>query len=182
MSARSAVRAADGSVEASSRLNRGLIAAVRIGIGLLWMQNAGWKAPPTFGEGDPPTGLYEWTRYAVEFPVFGPYAWLVEHLVLPNFAFFGWLVLLTEASLGAFLTVGLATRFWAVVGVGQTVVIMLSALNAPGEWLWSYPLMLMAHLAVFATAAGRVVGLDGILRPSWQTSSARLARLLVRAS
>ena len=70
--------------------------------------------------------------------------------MLPNFAFFGWMVLLVEASLGAFLLIGLATRFWAVIGVAQTVVIMLSVLNAPHEWYWSHLLMLLVHLALFA--------------------------------
>jgi len=31
-------------------------------------------------------------------------------------------------------------------------------------------------------AAGRVGGLDGVLRPVWQASDGRLARLLLRAS
>ena len=89
-----------------SRLNRAVIAIVRVGVGLLWLQNAGWKTPPDFGRGDPPDGLYLSTSYAVSHQVFGPYAWLVDRLVLPNFTFFGWMVLLVEASLGAFLLMG----------------------------------------------------------------------------
>ena len=165
-----------------SRVNRAVIAIVRVGVGLLWLQNVGWKAPPDFGHRDPPDGLYLSTTYAVSHQVFGPYAWLVDRLVLPNFTFFGWMVLLVEASLGAFLLIGLATRFWAVVGMAQTVVIMLSILNAPHEWYWAYLLMLLAHMALFATAAGRYGGLDGLLRPSWQGSRSRFARLLVRVS
>lgn len=169
-------------VLASSRLNRGLIAVVRIGVALLWVQNVSWKDPPTFGEGPSPSGLYQFTNYAVEHPVFPPYSWLVEHLVLPNFAFFGWAVLLVESALGAFLLIGLATRFWALVGIAQTVAIALSVINAPNEWVWSYLLMLLAHVALLATAAGRYAGLDGLLRPGWQGSTSRLAGLLVRAS
>ena len=119
-----------------SRVNRAVIAVVRVGVGLLWLQNVGWKTPPDFGRVDPPDGLYLSTTYAVSHQVFGPYAWLVDRLVLPNFTFFGWMVLLVEASLGAFLLIGLATRFWAVVGMAQTLVIMLSILNAPHEWYW----------------------------------------------
>jgi thiosulfate dehydrogenase [quinone] large subunit len=165
-----------------SRLNRAVMATVRVGVGLLWLQNAGWKTPPDFGRGDPAGGLYLSTTYAVSHQVFGPYAWLVDRLVLPNFTFFGWMVLLVEASLGAFLLIGLATRFWAVVGMAQTVVIMLSILNAPHEWYWAYLLMLLAHMALFATAAGRYAGLDGVLRLSWQDSRSWWARGLVRAS
>lgn len=126
----------------SSRLDRGLLAAVRIGLGFLWLSGASWKTPPEF------TGLRQWTGYAVEFPVLPPYAWLVENLVLPNFIIFAWGVLFVEAALGGFLLVGLATRFWAVVGVAQTMAITLSALRAPHEWEWSFFLMFMAHFAV----------------------------------
>jgi thiosulfate dehydrogenase [quinone] large subunit len=151
-------------------------------VALLWVQNSSWKIPPDFGEGDPPQGLYAFARHAVDHEVFGPFAALMENLVLPNFALFGWLTLLLEASIGAFLLVGLATRFWALVGAGQSVVIALSVANAPNEWLWSYLLMLLAHLALFATAAGRYGGVDGVLRPGWRRSESRPARLLVRAS
>lgn len=165
-----------------SRLNRALLAIVRIGVGLLWLQNVGWKTPPDFGRGDPPGGLYLSASYAVSHEVLRPYAWLMERFVLPNFTFFGWIVLLVEAALGAFLLIGLATRFWALIGIAQTVVIALSVLNAPHEWYWSYSLMLLVHVALFATAAGRYAGLDGVLRPGWQLSSSWAARLLVRVS
>ncbi len=161
---------------ATSRLSRALVTVLRVGMALLWMQGAGWKTPPRF------EALHQWTSYAVDRPVFGPWAWFVEHLVLPNFIFFGWITLIVEASLGAFLLIGLVTRLWALIGIGQTTAITLSALNAPNEWVWSYLLMLLMHLALFATAAGRFGGLDGVLRPRWQRSRGRLARLLVRLS
>jgi thiosulfate dehydrogenase [quinone] large subunit len=181
MSPDPAVRAV-ADVLATSRLSRALIAVVRVGVALLWISNVSWKDPPTFGEGSSPSGLYVFTRYAVEHPVVGPYSWLVEHVVLPNFALFGWTVLLVESALGGFLLIGLATRFWALVGIAQTVAITLSVLNAPNEWVWSYLLMALAHLALFAVAAGRYGGLDGVLRPRWLARRSRFGRLLVCAS
>lgn len=168
---------------ADSRLTRLLVAATRVAVAFLWIQNSYWKVPPRFGaDGTPPGGLNQFTRDAVEQPVFGPYAWLVEHVVLPNFTVFGWLVLLVEVSLGAFLLVGLATRLWALVGLGQSLAITLSVLNTPGEWHWSYYLMIVAHVLLFAVAAGRAGGLDGVLRPAWARSDSRLSRLLLRVS
>ena len=61
----------------STRLSRGLIAGLRIGVALLWIQNVGWKVPPDFGQGVRPRGLYQFTNYAVEHPVFPPFSWLV---------------------------------------------------------------------------------------------------------
>ena len=158
-------------------MNTALLAALRIGVGLLWMRNASWKDPGTgFG------ALREFTGWAIQYEVLPPYAWLVDRVVLPNFTFFGWAVLLVESALGGFLLVGLATRLWAAIGVAQTAAISLSVLNAPNEWPWAYVLMLLAHLAILATAAGRHGGLDGVLRPVWQRSPGRLARLMGRVS
>lgn len=160
----------------TTRTQQLLLIGLRVGIAFLWIENIGWKRPPDFGS------LRSFTEDAVNRPVFGPWAWLVEHLVLPNFTAFAWLTLFVEASLGIFLLVGLATRFWAVIGLAQVVAITLSALNSPGEWEWSYYLMFLAHVAILATAPGRVFGLDGLLRPRWLASDGRLATLLVRAS
>jgi thiosulfate dehydrogenase (quinone) large subunit len=165
----------------NSRPTRWLVAAARVAVALLWIQNSSWKVPPDFGERTG-SNLYRYTQDAVDHPVFGPYAFVVEHVILPNFTFFAWLTLLVEVSLGAFLLIGLATRLWALVGVGQSLVITLSVLRTPGEWHWSYYLMIAAHLLLFAVAAGRAGGLDGVLRPVWQRSDGRLARLLVRVS
>jgi thiosulfate dehydrogenase [quinone] large subunit len=165
------------------RLARATTALLRIAVGFLWIQNAGWKTPPDFGAAaDPPAGLYKFTSFAVEHPVFPPYAWLVEHLVLPNFTFFGWTVLLVEAALGAFLLIGLLTRLWAAIGVAQTLAITLSVLNAPHEWHWSYFLMLLVHLVLLGTAAGRAAGLDGLLRPVWREWPGWRGRWLLRLS
>lgn len=165
----------------SGRGARIAIATVRVALGLLWIQAAGWKSPPDFGR-ENGSGLFRFTSYAVEYPVFPPFSWLIEHLVLPNFLLFGYLTLLLEASIGAFLLVGLATRFWAALGIVQTAAITLSVLDAPHEWPWTYYLMFAAHVVVLAAAAGRSVGLDGVLRPVWRRSGGRIATLLLRAS
>ena len=165
----------------SSRLNGVALAVLRIGIAVLWIQNAGWKVPPDFGA-EANKGLYFWASQAVEYPVLAPYSAFVETIVLPNIAVFGWVTLLTEAALGAFLLIGLATRFWALVGIAQTLAITFSVLNAPHEWHWSYFLMLLAHFALLGTAAGRNFGLDGVFRPVWRDSSGRVAAILMRAS
>jgi thiosulfate dehydrogenase [quinone] large subunit len=165
----------------STRLTRWCIAVVRIGVALMWIQNASWKTPPDFGEADN-SDLYVFTRYAIEYPVLPPFAALIDQVVLPNFVFFGWVTLLTESALGAFLLIGLLTRFWAVVGVAQCLAIMFSVLNAPHEWHWSYYLMILAHVAIFATAAGRAFGVDGVLRPSLAASESWVGRLLRRLS
>jgi thiosulfate dehydrogenase [quinone] large subunit len=159
-----------------SSMEHWLIAALRIGVAFLWIENAGWKRPPDF------SSLRRFTEFAITDPVAPPFSWLVENVVLPNLTFFGWMTLLLEASLGAFLLLGLATRLWALIGIAQSVTIMMSVLNAPNEWEWSFYLMILAHLALFATAAGRSFGLDAVLRPRWAMSPGVMPRLLMRCS
>lgn len=167
-----AVVAADTSAASKTGM-----AVVRVGVAFLWIQNAGWKYPPDFGENNN-GALYRFTRLAIDHEVFAPWAWVVKHVVLPNYTFFGWTTLLVEASLGAFLLVGLLTRFWALVGIGQSLVITLSVLYAPNEWHWSYFLMLLIHLALLTTAAGRCYGVDALWRPAWLRSRNPVARVL----
>lgn len=168
---------------ASSPLTRTLVAAVRIMVALVWIENLSWKRPPEFGNrSEPPQGLYEWTLYGVQNEVFGPWAWFVDNVVLPNFLFFAWTTFVVEACLGAFLLVGLATRFWALVGIAQTMAIIFSVLRTPNEWFWAYFLMIAAHVMLFALGAGRAFGVDGVLRPSWRHRGGRPARLLAVAS
>ncbi len=155
---------------------------IRIVVGLLWLQNLSWKIPPNFGADDD-SGLYHFTKLAVEHPVLPPYSSLIENLVLPHFAPFGWIVFLLETCLAVFLLSGLATRFWALVGIAQTVAIFLSVGAAPNEWPWSYYLMAAAHLAVFGLAAGRIWGLDAVLRPrAAQRRERRVASTYLLAS
>ncbi len=76
----------------------------------------------------------------------------------------------------------LATRLWAAIAVLQSMAMMLSVLHAPHEWHWSYYLIILAHVVLFATAAGRTFGVDGVLRPVWRQAPGRFGGLLARLS
>ncbi|MEO6821533.1 MAG: TQO small subunit DoxD [Candidatus Nanopelagicales bacterium] len=159
-----------------------VIAAARILMAFLWIQNVGWKSPAGgFGK-DSGGLLYGYVMDGINHPVLAPYASILSNVVLPNFTLFAWLTLIVEMSIGAFLLVGLATRLFALVGVAQAIAIGLSLINTPGEWHWSYYLMVIGQLFVFATAAGRYAGIDGVLRPRWAESRHPLARLMMVVS
>lgn len=160
----------------TERATRVVLAGVRIAVGLMWLQNVNWKRPPDFGQAAG-NGLYNFTSDAVKHPVLGVFSWLVQNVIYPNFVFFGWVVLIAEFCLGAFLLVGFLTRFWAAIGILQTVAITLSVLNTPAEWQWSYYLMFAAQFVILATAVGRIAGVDGLLRPRWSLSAGRPARI-----
>ena len=162
----------------TGRATRFLVGAVRIALGVLWIQNVSWKHPPLFGR-PTRTDLFQYTDDAVTHPVLAPFAWLVQHVILPNFVAFGYATLVIEFVLGALLTAGLLTRLVGAVALLQTLAITLSALYAPGEWQWSYYLMIALHLVVVGLAAGRVAGADGLLRPRWAARPTRLHRILL---
>jgi len=163
---------------ADDRLARISVAVLRVVVAFLWIQNTRWKVPPDFGA-DRKADLYQFVQDAVQHPVFGPYSWVAEHVILPHLSVFGWVVLFTEATIGACLLIGLLTRLVGLIGLAQTVAIFLSVGRTPGEWPWSYYLMMVGSLAIAGTAAGRVVGLDGVLRPRLLAAPGLLRRAAV---
>jgi len=91
------------------------------------------RTPPDFGKSDG-SGLYGYTHAAVTNPVLGVWSSVIENVVLPNFVIFGWFTFITETCLAIFLFLGLATRFWALVGVAQSFAIYLTVGDLPAEW------------------------------------------------
>jgi thiosulfate dehydrogenase (quinone) large subunit len=148
----------------------------RLLCGLLWLQNVGWKAPPNFA------GVENFVTEGIEHPVLPPFTWVLENVIEPNVGLFGWGVLLLEATLAATLLLGLATRLFALVGAVQALTIGLTVAYVPNEWGWSYWMMVAAHLLLFACAAGRHFGLDGVLRPTFERMDGRVGSILRWAS
>lgn len=146
------------------------MAALRILLGLLWLYNVSWKRPLDFGQ-DSGSGLYGFTKDAVDHPVFPPYSWIVDTFVLPNFAAFGWMVLIAETLLAVLLLTGTFVRVAALVGVGQSLAIGLSVAQTPGEWPWSYWLMIGAHLVLVLGVSGAFLAVDGARAKSGQPAA-----------
>ncbi|MGB3187329.1 MAG: hypothetical protein WBG36_11560 [Ornithinimicrobium sp.] len=134
---------------------------LRILIGLLWLYNVSWKRAPNFGE-EANNGLWKFTNFAVEHPVFPPYTWVVETFVLPVFQPFGWGVLLSETALAVLLLTGTYIRVAALLGIAQSVAIALSVAFAPEEWPWAYWMMIGAHVVLLLSSSGRYLAVDGV--------------------
>ncbi|MDQ4044519.1 MAG: DoxX family membrane protein [Chloroflexota bacterium] len=147
------------------------LAIARISMGLLWLTNQSWKAPPDFRCASPPDylhngtgrGLAWWMNEMVEHSIFPPHAWFVREVALPNCQAFGWVTLLIEGGAGVLLVLGLFTRLGALLGLIQSINLFFGLAYAPNEWVWSYAMMAIIHLVLLATAAGRAFGLDAFL-------------------
>ena len=142
-----------------------IIGAMRIVVGLLWLSNLEWKRPGNFGQ-QKGNGLYKYVASAIERPVFPPYSWFLENVVVKQYSVFGRITLITEATIAALLLTGYFTRIASLIGAALSVSIAMSVLTYTKayEWPWSYYLMFAIHLLLFATGAGRHLGVDGVRR------------------
>jgi len=147
------------------------LAVARVAMGWLWLSNLSWKLPPTFncepGEGD---GLCYWMGEMVEHSIVPPHASFVENVALPNYEVFGYLVVGMELLTGVLLVLGLLTRFAALLGALQAANLFIGLSSSPDEWVWSYLMMILLHMVLLATAAGRYFGVDAYLHDRWKSS------------
>jgi hypothetical protein len=113
-------------------------------IGLLWLASLRWKLPPDFiaEEG---RSLRDWLELEVAHPTLGLYADFVAAVVIPNFLFFAWLTFLVEMVTGLSLSLGLLTRLGALLGLLWSFNLAVGLLAVPGEWPWSYLMLIMWH-------------------------------------
>ena len=68
------------------------------------------------------------------------------------------------------------------IGISGQLMIGLAGIPNPYEWEWSYNLMVILSLVVFALAPGAILGLDALIKPRLEAASNkgnRLARFLL---
>ncbi len=149
-----------------------VLGVLRIGYGILWLQQTTWKVPPDFGmaHGD---GLYYWTKQMAEYSFLPPHKFFLQSVVLPHFLLFAWLTLLTELFIGVSHLLGIVSRLGALAALAMSTNLLIGLARHPQEWPWSY-LMLVGYALLFLSShPGRVLGLDG--RLSEYLSTPRLA-------
>lgn len=105
----------------------------------------------------------------------------LKNFVMPNIRWFGYIIWLMEAFIFVSLFFGLFSRLGALVALAQSTQLMIGLAGTPGEWEWSYNLMVALALLLVAFVPGRVFGIDALLRPRLQAASAggnQLAKFL----
>lgn len=98
-------------------------------------------------------------------PLSAAYGAFLHGLVLPNFGWFAWVIFLSEFFVTVTILLGLFARLGALVGTGLAANLMIGLLPVPGEWEWAYIMLAAFNFVLFATAAGRYIGIDGWLHP-----------------
>jgi thiosulfate dehydrogenase [quinone] large subunit len=149
--------------EGSEKLSRISLGLFRMAFGLLWLDMAFQKAPWIVQGGHRFGWLYGWIQKEVEHPTLGLYKVFLQSVVLPNFNVFGLLTFFTEIALGVSLLVGLFTVLGGIGGALWQVNIALGSFSVPGEWYWTWFLLIAPQLVFAATRSGRTLGYDGWL-------------------
>jgi uncharacterized membrane protein YphA (DoxX/SURF4 family) len=132
-------------------------------IGLLWLGTLRWKLPPDFAPSSG-RGLMDWLVLEAQHPAFDFYGEFVSSIVIPNFALFAWIIFLGELAVGLMLLLGVWTKLAGALGLLMSINLGVGLLEVPGEWPWSYMMMVMWHGVFVVTGAGRVAGIDAWLR------------------
>jgi len=107
----------------------------------------------------------------------------LEYIVMPNIRWMGWLIWGAEAFIALSLMLGLFTRLGGLVAIGisSQLMIGLTGITNPYEFEWTYNLMVVLSLLMFAFSPGTIFGLDALLRPLFNKAverGSRFAKLL----
>ncbi len=158
-----------------SELSLVLLALVRIFVGLLWFQQLAWKMPPTF------QGLRKYVESEAQHTFVPGYGFILKNVFLAHFILLGASVWTAELLVGVLLLFGLFTRLGAVLALLLSIQLYVGLAYAPGEWYWTYGMLVLLSLTFVAVPAGRRLGLDQLLAPKLTRHAQRhrFARLLL---
>ena len=150
------------------------LALIRIFVGYLWFQQLSWKMPPTF------KGLHPYLVKESMYTILPGYSYIIQHIFLPNFILLASGVWTAELLVSLCLIFGIFTRFGALLSVLLSLQLYLGLAFAPGEWYWTYGMLVLLGLAVATVPAGRRFGLDQFITPRLQAAASnnRIARFL----
>lgn len=150
-----------------------LIAVVRIFVGLLWFQQLAWKMPPTFA------GLHSYVVKEAQYTFIPGYAFILRNIFLAHFLVLGTFVWSAECLVGLLLLFGLFSRLGGLLATILALQLYAGLAYAPGEWYWTYGMLVLLGLTLIAVPSGRRLGVDQLLAPRLQQTARKssLARI-----
>ena len=151
-----------------------VLALVRISVGYLWFQQLFWKLPPDFA------GLHRYVVREGLYTFVPGYSWIIQHIFLPNFLILGAGTWVAELLVGISLMLGVFSRFGALLATLLAIQLYVGLAVAPGEWYWTYGMLVLLGVALAAIPAGRRLGIDQWLAPRLRAAASAngFARLL----
>lgn len=150
-----------------------VLALVRMFVGYLWFQQLFWKLPPTFA------GLHQYVVEESKYAIIPGYSFIIQHVFLPNFLLVGAGTWTAELLVSISLLFGLFSRFGALLAALLAIQLYIGLAYAPGEWYWTYGMLVLLGIALAAIPSGRRLGIDQFLAPRLQAAAdRRIARIL----
>lgn len=131
----------------------------RLLIGAMWYQGTTWKLPLPASD-----AFAYWLGETGKHAAFPFLRFLVTGVFEPLLPVVGTLVYFAELSFAATITLGLLTRFGALLALGQATFLWIGLYQAPNEWPWNYVFLMIVHGFFIVIAAGRHLGADALLR------------------
>src|SRR6266699_2119740 len=150
------------------------LALIRIFVGYLFFQQLFWKMPPSF------RGLYPYIIRESQHTIIPGYGVLLQHTFLAGCSSLatptGWTA---ELLVSISLLFGLFTRLGAILATILSLQLYVGLAYAPGEWIWTYGMLVLLALVMVAVPAGRRLGADQWLAPRLQAAGQqhRIARI-----
>ena len=144
-----------------------VFALIRIFVGYLWFQQLSWKMPPSF------KGLHPYLVKEGMYTILPGYSYIVQHIFLPNFILLAACVWTAELIVGLCLIFGIFTRFGALLSALLALQLYLGLAFAPGEWYWTYGMLVLLGLVIATVPAGRRLGIDQFIAPRLRAVASR---------
>lgn len=150
------------------------LAIVRVFLGYLWFQQLFWKLPPSFA------GLRSYVVREGQYTFVPGYSFIIQHVFLPNFILLGAGTWTAEFLVAMSLLFGVFSRLGALLSLLLALQLYVGLAVAPGEWYWTYGMLIMLAVVFVAIPAGRRLGFDQLLAPRLfaTTNETRFVRLL----
>ncbi len=149
------------------------LALVRIFVGYLWFQQLFWKLPPSF------SGLRSYVINEGKYTFVPGYSFIIQHVFLPNFVLLGAGTWIAELLVALSLLFGVFSRLGALLAILLAVQLYVGLAVAPGEWYWTYGMLVLLGIVLAAIPAGRRLGIDQWLAPRLYATAntTRIARV-----
>jgi hypothetical protein len=149
-----------------------VLALVRLLAGLLWFQQLFWKLPPDFA------GLHRYVVEEAHYTFLPGYAFIIEHVFLSNFILLGAFTWVAELVVALCLLFGVFSRFGGLLATVLSLQLYVGLAYAPGEWYWTYGLLVLLGLVLTVVPTGRRLGVDQWLAERLRRSSTAPTRFL----
>ena len=149
-----------------------MLALVRIFYGYLWFQQLFWKLPPSFA------GLHSYVIREGKYTFLPGYSFIIQHVFLPNFILLGAGTWIAELLVALSLLFGVFSRLGALLALVLSVQLYVGLAVAPGEWYWTYGMLILLSVVFVAFPSGRRLGFDQWFASRLQTANTGVARLI----